>query len=1227
MSQNDNLEEQINLSEIKKLDPWVLIDTYFRDNPNYKTQHQIDSFNEFIFSKTNGIQFIIKRENPLIIHKEILDTTKGIYRYEINIFYGETLKEDGTFEKDKENIFISSPIEYHGDDSIDYMYPNVARLKGYTYASSILCNIGVKFIDNEKNTVVIKNFEKVNIGTMPIMVKSQLCILNNLDDTKCSEFGECPYDQGGYFIIKGKEKVFLSQEKKINNILYINRTSGSLAKINPIQCIFKSISTEGFQSSRTNAIALTRVTNEFKPSNTDMALVDKTYHFHVTVRVLGINFNIPLFILFRALGKTTDKDILSYIVYDNDEESFKNKMYELLTPSIKASQPVMDQKSAYKLLALNTKGKETINVIEILRNNFFPNYETDIEKCFFLGYSVRKLLLTYIDILKETERDSYALKRIDLAGSLLLELYRELWGQFKRETSLRIDKEHKFHFKEYDEDITNIINELNIKKIFNYSSMDKITKSFGAVFGSKLSARQGIVQDLNRNVMLGTLSHLRRLSTPLPSGSTAPGPRKLHNSQWGFICPTESPDGGNVGIINHLSIMTLVSFTVSEDGIYTALSDHGLIGITNIIPSDLQEATKVFINGKLVGIHRMPDFLYRLLRLLKLNSIIHPYTSIYWESITNEFHVFTDSGRLLRPLLVLKKRGSLNSNELIEGDYSYLSNWNKCIRGDYMYNENKGLSIYDESYHKKDLEKIKRDHSNYIEYLESTKAQIEYIDSIETQSFFISKDIYSIDKDYTHSEIHPSLILSAVALNIPFPEHSQAPRNVFSCQQTKQAVGVYSSAYNTRFDTFAYILNYPQKPIVTTRFKKYTDVDKLPNGVNTIIAIACYSGYNQEDAVILNKSSVERGMFQNLYYRSYEDSEELDDKNNQILFGNPVYYKNVRLDKNINYDKLDENGFIREGESVTPNDAIMTKFIIDNSGSDSVTKVITTTITFGTVGTVDKVVIFKNKNNLRTCKIRVRKNKIPDIGDKFSSRPGQKGVCGMLLEHHEMPFTKDGIVPDLIMNPHAIPSRMTINQFLEVLLGKSSCLGGFLGDATPFQNSDIHDYSSLMSKYGYSNWGDEVMYNGMTGDQMKTNIFIGPTYYQRLKMIVADKMHSRATGPMQQLTRQPIGGRANNGGGRIGEMERDSILSHGIGFFMKECNMERSDKYSVKINNKSGLIDDGDKDNNDSSEVQMPYSFKLLIQELQSMGIAPRLDTNDNIINPAIHDFIKNQFI
>ena len=1220
MSESENLSD---ILDSKKLDVWQVIDTYFRDNPNYKSQHQIDSFNEFIFSKTNGIEYIIKRENPQIIYKDAIDIDKGEYRYSINIFYGETLDEEGNPDnKIIDNLFVSSPTEYINGES-KYMYPNVARLKEYTYGSSIYCNIGIIFRDNIKGETTIKNFSKVNIGLMPIMVKSKLCILNGLDDSRLNELGECPYDKGGYFIIRGKEKIVLSQEKKINNILYTNYQKDDLV---PLQSVLTSVSKEGFQSSRTNAIALNRSILNYEPINEDLAETNKHYVYRITIRILGFDIVVPLFILFRALGVESDKDILSLIIYDNDSPKLKQYFMEFLTSSIKDSQPIYNRKTAMKLLALNTKGKEIINVIDILTNNFMPNYTSDNEKAYMLGFSVRKLLLTKLNVINSTDRDSYSYKRIDTAGSLLLELYRELWGIFQRNTSLKIDNDFKFHFKDFGNDIRNLINEDNVKKVFNHKYMDVIVKSFGSIFGTKLSGRQGIVQDLNRNAMLGTLSHTRRISNPLPAGSKSLGPRKLHNSQWGFVCPTESPDGGNVGIINHLSIAGKISFNVSEDNIYLALIDNGLINIKDITKYELHTHCKVFLNGKWVGVHKEPDFLYKIMRLLKCNSIIHLYTSIRWDSNLNEIYVFCDSGRLLRPIFLLQKNGSMISNRLIEGDYSKMNTWNHLIHGEHIYKLDPEKSIYDDTYYREEFMDIKLKHKNYIDYLIQNQCMIEYVDPMESEGLFISKSIHSIDKEYSHCEIHPSLMLSAVSVNIPFPEHSQYPRNVFSCQQTKQAVGLYSSAFNTRFDTFSHILNYPQKPLVTTKYKKYTDVDKLPYGVNAIVAIASYTGYNQEDSLILNKTSIQRGMFNSLYYRSYSDDES-EEGNKRIYFGNPDYYNDIKKGSIINYDKLDKNGFVKEGSNITHDDAIISKIQeVSNSENKTYYNVSGKCIKFSTSGIVDKVVVSKNSENLRTAKVRIRKTKIPTVGDKYASRPGQKGMCGLVLEQEEMPFSKDGIVPDIIINPHALPSRMTMNQLLECVLGKSAALGGFLGDATAFQNNDINDYANLMEKYGYEEWSNEVLYSGISGEQLKTSIFMGPTYYQRLKIMVADKMHSRGTGPLQSLTRQPAAGRSNNGGLRIGEMERDSILAHGLSGFLKESMMERSDKYEVTIDRKSGLISKNKELTEDDVKVQMPYAMKMLLQEIQSMSIAPRLITDNSIENPYVHEFIQNGF-
>ena len=1184
--------------QTETLDKWTIIDTYFRDNPYYKSQHQIDSYDEFIYSKVNGIQHIIKRGNPLRIYKDPYNSGDSEYRYEVEIYFGEKLNERGELELG-ESIYVSSPTEYNKGEA-KYMYPNIARLKKYTYSSSILCNIGVRYKNNETGEITIKNFEKVNIGSIPIMVHSKRCILRGLDDVKLSEFGECCYDQGGYFIINGKEKVIISQEIKVNNVIYINKSSdeGIILQAN-----IKSVSKEGFQSSRTNMITL---------EETKINIDDNYKVKRILIRVLGLDIKVPIMIMFRALGLETDKSILSLITRNTDSEKIKYQLNYLLRISIKDSQPVYTQKDALRLLAMNTKGKDIINVIDILNNNLFPHYNSYKEKYIFLGYVIRKLLLTHMGIYPETDRDSYSNKRVDLAGPLLLELYRELWANYQRNCSLKIDHEYKFNFKEGHE-FSNIINPQNFKRIFNSQIMNSINKSFGSSFGTGISARKGIVQDLNRLSALGTLSHIRRLSYPLASGSKTIGPRKLHNSQWGYVCPSESPDGSNVGIINHLSIIARITVNIEETGIYMALVDHKMIELQYCISEEFDLNSTIFLNGRLVGIHKNPKLLLKIMKLLKLNSIINIFTSITWNTITNEIHIYCDSGRIVRPIFALD---SNKQNKLIAGSTECMSSWSNMTHG-YMYSINKDVSPFDNIYYKKELDELKQE-SNFIDILEKEQAPIEYIDSLESDHSYIAKDYRSIDKDYTHCEIESSLILSALTLNIPFPEHSQAPRNVFSSQQTKQAVGVYSSAYNTRFDTFGHIHHYPQKSIVTTRYKKYTHVDKLPYGCNCIVAIASYSGYNQEDAVILNKTSVQRGMFQTVYFRSYEDSEELVN-NDTIYFGNPNNLENIEKKNLSKFSKLDDNGFVKEGEYVTSDDMITGKYM--KKGNK--TQVFGTSVKFGTSGKVDKVIIYENKDHLRTCKVRIRKHKIPEIGDKFSSRPGQKGVCGLLIEEKDMPFTKDGIVPDLIMNPHAIPSRMTINQFLEMILGKCCSLSGHLGDATPFQNNKITDYNKILENFGYTGKGDEVLYSGITGEQIKTSIYMGPIYYQRLKIMVADKMYSRATGPSQALVRQPAAGRANNGGLRIGEMERDSILSHGATSFLQESVMKRSDEYMIQVNENTGLIDYSNSDD-PKVMVSMPYAMKLLIQELQTMCIYPRIEIDSGIPNKPVFQHLIN---
>jgi len=1199
---------RVDLQEISKLKVWDLIDTYFRDTRYYKSQHQLNSYNEFIRSETNGIQSIIKNDDkPLILYKEPSKTDNTKFKYEIKIYFGKTIDiKTGNFINTDDNIFVSNPTIYNSEtDKFDYMYPNNARLKGLTYASNIFCNISIIYNIVDENRKIYKLFEKVDIGKIPIMLHSSSCLLNGLDKTKLRELGECQYDQGGYFIINGKEKVILSQETKVNDILYIY---DSYEENVDIQAVIKSVSTEGFQSSRTNGIKLVsaNIAGGFKEKNIQKRIV---------IRILDMDDKIPLFVLLRALNDTNDKFIFDKIIYKNDSIELKQKLHELLSFSHKESKMITTQKQAFKFLSVYTKGKDVINVIDILNNNLFPNYGSDNNKKLdILTYSVRKLLLSYIGVYKKVDRDSYAYKRVNTPGVLLLELYRELFHTFKKNLSLKIDTEYKFNFDK-ESSIDTIITPSNQNAVFDNKIMNSIVKSFGGSFGTGISAQQGIVQDLNRNCMLGTLSHIRRIVTPLPPGSKAIGPRKLHSSQWGFICPTESPDGGNTGIINHLTIISDITLNISGNHIIEALRDLNLENIEDMINSDLSELTKVFINGKWIGLHRRPEGLLKILKLLKLNSIIHIHTSINWNIKTNEFHIFTDAGRVIRPILVLN-----NGKNKLVNDEIVVKEWKQVIFG-YMYQiKGSDININRDIYYRDIfLKLIEKD--NYIDILQDNSSPIEYIDSSESESLFISKDIYSIIPEHTHSEIHSSLILSPLALHVPFPDHSQYPRNVFSCQQTKQAVGIYSTQYNTRFDTFGHILNYPQKPLITSRYQHYTDIDKMPYGANAIVAIASYTGYNQEDSVILNKTSVDRGMFSSLYLRSYE-SNESEGKNTKTVFSNPDNIKNTSNNKPINTNNLDDNGIVKENTYITHEDVMVSKSTTINlPDGTEINRISSDKIKFGTSGIVDKVIITENRDKTRKCKVRIRKEKIAGVGDKFASRTGQKGMCGMVLEQKDMPFTDEGIVPDIIINPHAFPSRMTINYFLEMILGKIACKGGFHGDGTPFQNNEVSDYIKLLESSGYNKHGEEVMYSGITGDQIKTSIFFGPCYYQRLKIMVADKIHSRSTGPIQSFIRQPAGGRANQGGLRIGEMERDGLICHGASHFLQESGMERSDKFDLYINKHNGLITHT-KDSHSDKRVFMPYAMKMLIQELETMSIAPRLVVEKEPDNDFVNRYI-----
>ena len=439
----------------------------------------------------------------------------------------------------------------------------------------------------------------------------------------------------------------------------------------------------------------------------------------------------------------------------------------------------------------------------------------------------------------------------------------------------------------------------------------------------------------------------------------------------------------------------------------------------------------------------------------------------------------------------------------------------------------------------------------------------------------------------------------------------------------KQAMGIPSTNYKLRMDTMTHILHYPQQPIINTNIGINLPSHHLPNGINVIVAIGSFTGYNQEDSVILNKSSIDRGLFKSTFYRTYKDDEKKIQSSGQEEKFTKPNASNTKGLKPGSYAKLNNSGFINENTYVDTNDVIIGKISPTKNKKNGIKiyKDSSTMLRPNENGFMDKVYINSNGEGHRFAKCRTRTARIPDIGDKFSSRHGQKGTVGMIYNEEDMPFTKDGIRPDIIVNPHAIPSRMTIAQLMECITGKVCTILGGYGDGTPFNNTSVKDIGKILSeKCGFERNGNEILYNGQTGKQMNVEFFIGPTYYQRLKHMVEDKIHSRSTGPKVLLTRQPPEGRSRDGGLRFGEMERDCILAHGMMQFLKERTMDVSDNYRMFICNKCKLIAAVNYNekiskckacNNyiDFSEVRIPYACKLLVQELESMSISSRMIT------------------
>ena len=1614
--------------------------------------HQIESFNQFIevdipeiIHMSNPITSYGSPEIPLAGPRSALATATGLSTTAAHALMGTTadgisiagkkVQHEYEVTLEFEKISIRKPTIFENNGAINPMMPNDARLRNLTYAAPL--NIDVKvtttFIDHTRNGIRESNvriFPNVHLGKIPVMVGSKYCLLHDQKHVHPSKMGECAHDVGGCFIIQGGERAMISIERMSENRPFVFRNGRGSAKDMEVVEI-KCIGPDNDQVPKSNTVKIV-----YHPKNQLITMLRAT--------VPRIKTEIPIIILFRALGILADKDIYELIL-GMEKDTFYDP---IITESILEASSIntKDQSLAWLAEHTNTwsvKSQKQSNVQDILSEELFPQIggsEMNYEKACFLAHMTRKVLWTSSKRIPTDDRDAYPNKRVDIPGFLLADLFRKTYNnRMVKDMKAALSKEIHGGSWKATGNWTEIVNINNINKVIKATIMDVCLKSSLATgnFGSgKIGGpnKIGVSQVLNRLNYTSAISHLRRISTPIEKTGKLIAPRKQHNTQWGYICPCETPEGHGVGVIKNMASTAGISIFSSPISVYLFIQNlNKLISLRDATIEQKHEHTRVFLNGSWIGMFLNKDShnLVNLIRKAKRSGKIHIHTGIIWKNAYKELWITTEAGRMLRPVYYAPTIREIAADKtgLLKKQIMDIKDWNQML----------------------------------LWQTPNERNLFEYLDAGETEGSYIAMDYDTCVKDisYTHCEIHPSVIFGTAASGIPFPDHNQSPRNAYQCAMGKQAMSVYALNYRERFDAMSHILCYPEIPMVSPYMSKFYGAQSLPAGQNIIVAIMTYTGYNQEDSNMINRGALDRGRYRSIFYRTYKDEERKNQSSGEeekFCHPDPMETKHI---KNANYDKIGEDGFVPKDVYVTPDDILIGKVVPLRVPTGAVlpagakkSRDVSKMPRNNESGYVDKIYKNRNGEGFSFVKIRMRQDRIPEIGDKFSSRHGQKGTMGMILNPEDMPQTASGIVPDIIINPHClaedheiltehgfmnwqevqtgynsgtlriagynhengelvyeypsafilneakerdmiefthsgeendtpsngvslfvttdhdmfakkgkfygegvawdgvqkgprgasrripndyekckagsllpsngrdavkfigkarsgiagkedaipfasalgldtidkvtafcelygywlgdgslrfggnsvemspvkkvddewlrerfdilelvksvdytyniiggqndtrpiryrwsiinttwfdifcseygnkyakyaasntapevtsmivpeaiksakwmaswvwnlpcdlaksvlvglrfadgcekadrnliwtssmrfrdeimrlalhagysahfgiqhpegticgsdanghpiiarhdswkisytdtsrgsepvlnahrdikkktyegqtwcvtmphgfiitrravrnengsvvkasrpiitgqcIPSRMTVAQLMETLLSKVGCMTGCLGDGSPFGETSVEDLSKILrDNYGMEPHGNEIMYNGYTGRMMETSIFIGPCYYQRLRHCSADKMHSRASGPLVMLTRQPAEGRAREGGLRFGEMERDCVVAHGMAEFTKERLMECSDSFSCYSCKDCGLLAIANAEQSiwacrgcgnttSFSHIQIPYATKLFLQELETMNIGSRLITDQKLI-------------
>jgi DNA-directed RNA polymerase subunit B len=1114
-------------NSISKEDTHLLLKTFFNDKGLVR-QH-LDSYNEFI---DHGLQEVVDEVGEIPI-----EVPESPYKVKL----GQIWVIDPQSR-------ITGPYVTEVDGTKHEIYPMEARLRNLAYAAPIALEMTPIIDGREQDT------ELVYIGNIPVMLKSKLCFLSQLSKEELIAAGEDPDDAGGYFVVNGSERVIVAMEDLAPNRVIVDIDDKGTSPIYQAK-IFST--TVGFRA---------RIELKLKPDDA------------IYVTMPGVPTEIPFVVIMRALNLEKDKEIAESVSLDKTLQSELSASFEKAigvdTPKdailFIGNRVAHGQVEEYRVQKAETA----------LDKNFLPhlgrNDKNRKDKAIFLGEMAYRVIQLKLGRRQQDDKDHFKNKRLRLGGPLLADLFRVAFRNLTRDIKYQLER-------------------IGVKgPMINVSAAVRpgiITERFqhALATGNWGRGRVGITQLLDRTNYISTLSHLRRLQSPLSRSQPNFEARDLHPTHWGRLCPNETPEGSNCGLVKNLALSASISVGINPDKIRQLLFEMGTVPAYEANETLKTSGAKVFVDGNIIGYcNAAPEIVNTFREKRRAGEISTEVNMTYFsksQTETGEVHANCDEGRVRRPLII------------IENGISKLQ--------------------------PKHLEKISLCEWTWEDLIKN--GLIEYLDAEEEENAYVAVVPEEVTPKHTHMEIATYTILGICASTIPYPEHNQSPRNSYQAAMAKQALGVYGTNFHHRVDSRSHILHYPQMPLVETELMEVMGYKQRPTGQNCVVAVLSFEGYNMEDALIFNKASIERGLARSTFYRIYEAEcrQYLGGLKDKFTVPEPgtrgyrgeQYYRLLEPDGIIGLESAVVGGdvligrispprFLEEYKEFEVKGPSMRDTSVDMRPSET--------------GVVDGIFITESGEGSKLVKVRVRDQRVPELGDKFASRHGQKGVIGLIIPQEDMPFSDEGIVPDIVINPHAIPSRMTIGQFIESLAGKTAAARGKPANGTPFANEGPDEIRKSLVKLGFSHTGSEVFYNGTTGEKFVADIFVGIVYYQKLHHMVADKIHARARGQVQMLTRQPTEGRARGGGLRFGEMERDCLIGHGAAMLLRDRLLEESDKYTLFICENCGQIAYYDMkqrrymckicdEKAKVSPVIVSYAFKLLLQELQSLCITPKL--------------------